>query len=154
MVRAEAIGKRGGGKKLNAMNPWSPNHTANVSTDRSRLGDKAKFYGSSGPGSSHSWLALAIGASKQRNLANAENSNPFPQSYTAAHALDRRIAGTRSAFHWRENAQYNPAEHVIADSHHSTMSLMARANVHTALEHTYGRENVHEVHQDPRKWAR
>jgi hypothetical protein len=82
MVRAEAIGKRASGKKLNSLNPWEARHTEHVK------GQFPKSSGSSGPGSDHSWLAVVVGAMRPRMTAKFE-----PESYTEEHARLRRSRG-------------------------------------------------------------
>ena len=88
MVRAEAIGKRAGGKKLNSLNPWEARHTELVK------GDFPKSQGSSGPGSSHSALALLVNHYKHAGGANVVNAG---ESYTADHAAWRREFGLMAA---------------------------------------------------------
>lgn len=134
---------------LAALNPWSPSHTAHVSTD-SVLGDRAKFYGSAGPGSDHSWLALAIGAQKSRRIA-AHEAHSGADSFTAQHAADRRTAAIGTALDFTvfggnasARADWVGRAHTGSYKHNWTRSFADR----------YGRENVHDVHQDPRKWTR
>lgn len=101
MVRAEAIGKRTGGKRLNSLNPWEAHHVEGVSTD-TRLGERQKAYGSSGPGSSHSWLAMMAGAAKQQRLAGLElhTSHSYNEgggrSAGVHHAAARQVAGEQA----------------------------------------------------------
>lgn len=82
MVRAEAIGKRAGGKKLNSLNPWEAHHTELVK------GPFPKSSGSSGPGSDHSWLALAIGGMRQNRPPTTRHDTHEP--FTEEHARIRR----------------------------------------------------------------
>lgn len=75
LVKAETKKLNKGGK-LNALNPWEQRHMEHVSTN-SALGERARAYGSSGPGSDHSLFASLIGAHKQRASVAHQNSELF-----------------------------------------------------------------------------
>jgi hypothetical protein len=156
MVKAEAIGKRAGGKKLNSLNPWEGHHTENVRTDKSSLGDKARFYGSSGPGSSHSWLALAIGAQRQAIKAGYEH----PRAHNigerdAKGASSRREAGREASGRVQTvfgNYAHRPS--IANNMMHTSSYNYSTSITRDFLEDHHGRDNVHEVYQDPRRHVR
>lgn len=87
MVRAEAIGKRAKGGKLNAMNPWQPHHTELVN------GRFPKSQGSSGPGSDHSYFAILTARYKGMGIYGRGHAEP----YTAEAAALRRHNAIGSA---------------------------------------------------------
>lgn len=153
MVRAEAIGKRTGGKKLNSLNPWAARHTGQVSTDKSKLGDKAKFYGNSGPGSDHSWFAHQVGAMRAVTKMDSD-----PQAHlvgTSDHAGRRRDQGVWSV-HIAETLRGGiavPNNHQA--SQHIQNSFVRPSSYNSVDVHSpHGLAHVHRVHQDPRKHVR
>lgn len=93
MVQAQAIGRRASKSgKLHALNPWEQRHTEHVSTN-SALGERAKMYGSSGPGSDHSAFALAVGA--RRGLISWSEQRGLSERAVGGH--NHAIARARSA---------------------------------------------------------
>lgn len=149
LVRAsKPTTKRSG---LHSLNPWEQHHTEHANKNSALPADRAKLYGSSGPGSSHSWLALAVGASKQREQARRESSNPFADFGTAEHASARRWAGVRTSDQSRELDHYMSRSAAL-ETAHSTGSRVREWR--EGLHSRYGGTNIHEVHQDPRKWVR
>jgi len=130
MVRAEAIGKRAAGKKLNSLNPWEARHTEQVSGTSFVGGhtvyspSTAKSRGSSGPGSSHSWLAIAIGAAKQQNAWARQQGIPDHADSASALARSRREAG-RTAI---TNVALGTAAHVTHNTKYSTEPIPAGHN--------------------------
>lgn len=154
MVQAQAIGRRAGKSgKLNALNPWDIQHTEHVKTN-SALGARAKAYGSSGPGSDHSWLALAVGAQRSREHATKENNDPFMESFTRSHASMRRMTGkdvTQTSWHSQEGME--KAESVFR-AHEGRAPGTFTRHWSAGLGERYGAANIHEVHQDPRRWVR
>lgn len=91
MVRAEAIGRRAGGKKLNSLNPWEAHHTQHVK------GQFPKSSGSSGPGSSHSAFALLVNHYKAREMAARQAGLDGGTAHAAQNAKARRGAGREGA---------------------------------------------------------
>ncbi len=148
MVRAEAIGKRAGGKKLNAMNPWEPHHVQHVNTTNSKLGTAAKAYGSSGPGSDHSWLAIAVGMERQRR---AHSDGHLPESATAGqiHAGLRRMNGENSAAHIGHIPRA-AASSWINDLNKSS----GPRHFPSDMVSPHGPDHAYRVPQDPRKHVR
>lgn len=155
MVRAEAIGKRAGGKKLHSLNPWEVHHVEHVNTN-TKLGERQKAYGSSGPASSHSWLALATGALRQGRIADSENNNPFMGSYGRQHAEARRTAGSSTVGNVQIAQEFKDRASVVGGAHANRgRQVEAIRDMWTeGLSSRYGRSNIHEVHQDPRRHVR
>jgi hypothetical protein len=145
MVRAEAIGKRAGGKKLNSLNPWEAHHTELVK------GPFPKSSGTSGPGSNHSLLAYLTGQLSRANRAQYEH--PRGESYTKGSALDRQAAGEHSATRAREDQLLDGHQTAIHNAFVRTGDYRAH-ELRSDLIYRHGRDNIHEVHQDPRKWVR
>lgn len=169
MVQAQAIGRRASKSgKLHALNPWEQRHTEHVKTGGPEQ-PMGKFSGSSGPGSDHSWIALLVGHGKQRSTVHREAGPNTPDHrahstllpmvgesdvFTSKHAAIRRQIGERgvdssSRFHRASTERLlNPTtdygHNELGRSHYQRNDLIER----------YGRENIHEVHQDPRKWVR
>ena len=144
MVRAEAIGKRTGGKKLNSLNPWQTHHVENVKT---RFPQSS---GSSGPGSSHSFLAHLVGAVRDKSKPHYEREGEY---LTKSASAGRQQWGQVAVSHaWGtmhiEGHQGAMRGLHIRDREDRTLEL--RNN----LIDRYGRSNVHEVYQDPRRHVR
>lgn len=164
MVKAESIGKRGGGKKLNAMNPWESHHTEHVDDSSWYKGNvthdrhNAKNRGSSGPGSDHSWFAHLVGQQKSVFAPTTTQALTERDVGSAEHAHRRRLAGEDGAYYaGRAGTQhYGEMHQSIADRMNTVWTAPhARFTVNAdSLGARHGRENIHEVHQDPRKWVR
>lgn len=150
MVRAEAIGKRTGGKKLNSLNPWEARHTEHVSGTSFVNGHTiysdsvAKSRGSSGPGSDHSWFAHQVGATKQQKLAGLERSHTGGPS-SSEHATIRSVAGYRAGLY----PDSRPFGHDLA-----RVGLEDTAARGRNLKAAFGSRNVFHIPQDPRKHVR
>jgi hypothetical protein len=150
VVQAQAIGKRAGkSNKLHALNPWETHHVANVDTSKSSLGHKAQAYGSSGPGSTHSAFALIIGAMKSHYAAKHRHD-----SYTQRAAAERRFTGRRLGFGIAYQPNDAETAHDIAVAHGVNRQETNRVHWSHNFQNRYGESNIHEVHQDPRKWIR
>lgn len=153
MVRAEAIGKRAGGKKLNSLNPWQTHHIEGVNTN-TRLGERQKAYGSSGPGSDHSWFAHMVGIIKPAYATHDTTRILFPvddHNYGGAtHAEARRAAGLGAA---QVVGWGNPSGRGIARELGEAFTVRS-PEVREGLIARHGRDNVHEVYQDPRRHVR
>lgn len=149
MVRGSGpVNRRG----LAAMNPWSPSHTEHVSTN-SALGERAKFYGSAGPGSSHSLFAHIVGATKQQRLAGLELHRDHPyneqggRSGGGHHAAIRQIAGYQAVrYGSRESAGLIRG---FGGTGHADIARERRN-----LKAAFGTRSVFHVPQDPGKWVR
>jgi hypothetical protein len=154
MVRAEAIGKRTKGKKLNSLNPWQMHHVEHVNTN-TKLGERQKAYGSSGPGSDHSWFAHLVGIEKQQYQFQSD-THTEAYSGTGQHANLRRRHAVDTA---DRVSRFNATGHAIAQELDSSArnsygrNFDSRELIHS-VKQRYGRDNIHEVHQDPRKWVR
>lgn len=150
MVKSSNSAKRG----LAAMNPWSPSHTEHVDTSRSRLGERAKLYGSAGPGSSYSLLAHMAGAQRQVEKARWEIAQNIAERDPRAASI-RRLAGRDAVGRAQilsSNYSHRPEianRMMFTSEYHYTTD-----NARRMLYEQHGRENVHIVHQDPRKWVR
>lgn len=172
MVQAQAIGRRASKSgKLHALNPWEQRHTEHVSTN-SALGERAKAYGSSGPGSTHSWLALAVGAAKARSMAGFQGHIGDHADDSRSFAAARRMAG-RAALpavttHIRRELNAAPVNgHFAAPTHARAGAITRTHTVAPSMQHgwatqdvrhhlinTYGRSNVEHIENDDRKWVR
>lgn len=147
MVRAEAIGKRTSGKALNSLNPWMVRHTKHVHPNpENPLGERAKLYGSSGPGSDHSWMALLAGSLRQEHKTYRESGMTEDDTGTRFHRNMRFNAG-RDAGLFAESWHRDEASVAFAENQGTRGAPFHRTN----LEQRYGRDNVHQVYQDPRK---
>lgn len=157
MVQAQAIGRRASKSgKLHALNPWEQRHTEHVNTN-SALGERAKMYGSSGPGSNNSWFAHVVGSWKQHNKAYFEANTMGPMrgehyAATTQHSGDRIWAGKMAATDALSRMP-TPGRRVsgYADA---ILGPPSSGDSHRMLMERHGRDNVHQVHQDPRKWVR
>ena len=164
MVRAEAIGKRASGKKLNSMNPWQEHHTAHVDDSMWKKGklthdDRyARNRGSSGPGSDHSWFAHLVGQQKAVFAPTTTSAITERDVGGAEHAHRRRLAGKDGAYYaGRAGTQHYGEPHQSVSDRMNTVwtAPHARFTVNAdSLSARHGRENVHEVYQDPRKHVR
>lgn len=174
MVRAEAIGKRASGKKLNSLNPWETRHVEGVSTN-TQLGERQKAYGSSGPGSSHSWLAIAVGAAKRQNAWKYQHDIPDHADSASDMARARRMAGSTAlpvvSDHMRRQLRTNQRNDMhamygaLTPPTHSKAGVIERSlvipegrrvgwaaqDLHHHLTNTYGRSNVEQVPNNPWK---
>lgn len=90
---AKPVNSRG---KLHSLNPWEARHVDHVSTNSVLPADRARLYGSSGPGSDHSAFALATGHYKQQSRAHFERGH-IPEFGTSGHGSIRRDAGSAAA---------------------------------------------------------
>jgi hypothetical protein len=144
MVRAEAIGKRAGVKKLNSLNPWEVHHTELVK------GPFPKSSGTSGPGSSHSLQAVVTGLLRNNALTFHARAMTGAQQDAHQDAAQRRFAGQ-----WAD--RYMRVEGVSPRQGLANWvggARVAGSMVRDDLIARHGRENVHEVYQDPRKHVR
>ena len=157
MVRAEAIGKRTSGKKLNSLNPWETHHVQHVSTN-TKLGERQKAYGSAGPGSDHSAVASIIGSMRQRFAYRADYVSPpgdgnvhgMNPAFTRLHAAERRA----TSLHIAQSVFARPVAAGAEATALSPVGARNRQMLIDGLNARYDRANIHEVHQDPRKWVR
>jgi len=149
MVRAEAIGKRASGKKLNSLNPWEAHHVEGVNTN-TKLGERQKTYGSSGPGSDHSLHAITAGLLRNSALIFHARGMTGSQQDARRDAAHRRTVGEWAALHNRVEG-VSPREGL---AHWVGGARAAGAMARDDLIARHGRENVHEVYQDPRKHVR
>ena len=155
MVRAEAIGKRAGGKKLNSLNPWETHHVEHVKTN-TKLGQRQQAYGSSGPGSDHSFFATLIGHTRQHDKTTEEHLLTEHDTGTAKHAQARQYSAGRgnagllygrqgeldrsaTSFTWNRVTHGDRVEHNPWDRRLMDFQAM------------HGSENVTRVPQNPRK---
>jgi len=150
----KSLNKKG---KLNALNPWEQHHTEHVSTN-SALGERARAYGSSGPGSDHSWAASMVGIAKAANGWQSEHANTSVA--TREHAQERARSG-RNAATWSHAEIGGPFGHGRSDllgralgAYPTGAARVGRGEPRFAIEERYGAHNIHEVYQDPRKWVR
>jgi len=155
MVRAEAIGKRAGGKKLNSMNPWEAHHTAHVDDSMWKGGKLvhneqfARNRGTSGPGSSHSGFAHLVGLLRTKSVSDSDISEH--QTGHSQHATERRDHGNSWASYAMRDREGGPTISQRIDA----ANRIQREGAHRAsLIGSYGSRNVHEVYQDPRKHVR
>lgn len=121
MVQAQAIGRRASKSgKLHALNPWEQRHTEHVSTN-SGLNERAKAYGSSGPGSDHSWIALAAGHNKQRERTMGERFWGLGYEHLSHGAAEERRSSGERAFATAMGSAYlrglNPSRPSTALTH-------------------------------------
>lgn len=153
MVRAEAIGKRTGGKKLNSLNPWQTHHVEGVNTN-TRLGQRQQAYGSSGPGSDHSWFAHMVGRLKDSSKHSADPKHEN-LSGTDMHAWQRRDHGQ-----WvSDSASAIVRGGAIRNSTHSEAQLSAAFTYKVPyrpedLHSPHGPGHAYQVPQNPRKHVR
>jgi hypothetical protein len=148
MVRAEAIGKRTGGKKLNSLNPWEAHHTALVK------GPFPKSSGSSGPGSDHSWFAHAVGAHRDRTKHLFETGT---ESYTAQAARARRGGGESASAQYANGWGFGSEHEAISRAHYVNSTRdpeLVRVHSATGIWRGHHQENVEHVPQNPNKWVR
>ena len=155
MVQAQAIGRRASKSgKLHALNPWEQRHMEHVSTN-TKLGQRQQAYGSSGPGSDHSFFATLIGHTRQWNRVGSEGNLTERDSGTAKHAAARQHAG-----------RHNDASRLIGRDgnldrtatqfawYHATDGRADLQHHEWDLQTTYGRENVTRAVTNPNKWVR
>lgn len=139
--------------KLNALNPWEQRHMEHVSTN-SALGERARAYGSSGPGSTHSLLAYMAGAQRQiekarweraKNIEERDHRSAFVRRQAGQEALSRAALLQSNYRHRPEIAN----TFALTSAYHYTTE-----HSRDMLAANHGEHNIYEVHQDPRKWVR
>lgn len=152
LVKAETKKLNKGGK-LNALNPWEQRHMEHVSTN-SALGERARAYGSSGPGSDHSWFAHVVGAYRDRVKYKHEGG---VDSFTAQAARARRMSVELSAGPYANSWEASSAHEAINRAHrvNSTHdSELVRAHSANGIWRGHDLERIEHVPQNPRKWVR
>ena len=89
------------GQVLNSMHPWEPHHTEHVRTtfgvhgEPSAIGGKSALYGSSGPGSDHSFRAILTGAARGMGGSPGHNERFVPAGRLTGRDLINTVSGSR-----------------------------------------------------------
>lgn len=154
LVKSDKGGTRRAGK-LHSLNPWEARHTEHVSTNSVLPADRAKLYGSSGPGSDHSWTALRVGAIRDHYAWSADRTTK--RAAGTVKRILNPVAGESHAVSRREVGRSAARDYVMGTEVYGMSHADRELNstvAHTRLGDTFGASHVRRIPQNPNKWVR